>query len=320
MSNKEITPKPISVKALPPKPGLKEITPDQGNLDLGVERQKEIQGVGMGVLTDGTAFLTQRGLARLCGIQNAHIGTIDAEWNEPVQKPRITKIKEMLASRGVAVEMPHIKAHDRGNAVYAYPDVVSLAILEYYAFEAGPNNKEEARKNFRILAGKALHDFIYAQVGYDPNNALPEAWRQFHDRVSLAYNTVPVGYFSVFKEIADMIVTLGQGGLHITASFVPDISVGVAWSKFWLEKYHATTFGERQKYPHNYPSYFPQALSNPQAAWCYPEAALGEFRRWFRQHYIGDGQFTRYLSGKVRALELPASFVQLAITAYSEKS
>ena len=36
-------------------------------------------------------------------------------------------------------------------------------------------------------------------------------------------NAVPSGYFGIFKEMADMIVTLGQAGLHIDASFVPDI-------------------------------------------------------------------------------------------------
>lgn len=37
----------------------------QGQLDLGIEKQVEIDGVGMGVLSDGTAFLSGRGLARL---------------------------------------------------------------------------------------------------------------------------------------------------------------------------------------------------------------------------------------------------------------
>jgi hypothetical protein len=72
-------------------------------------------------------------------------------------------------------------------------------------------------------------------------------------------------------------------------------------------------FGERTKYLHNYPDYFPQAQSNPQEPWCYPEAALGEFRRWFRETYIGDGKFTKYLTSKVQSRELPASFAQLAI-------
>jgi hypothetical protein len=315
---KEIAPKPITIKTLPLKTTQKEIAPKQGVLDLCVELQKEIHGVGMGVLSDGTPFLTQRGLARLCGVQNAHIGTIGTEWNEPSQKPRISKIRDLLGSRGITVDMPYISVTDRGQTLYAYPDTVCLAILEYYAFEAGANSKEEARANFRALAGRALHDFIYTQVGYDPDNSLPEVWRIFHDRVSLTYDAVPAGYFGIFKEIADMIVTLGQRGVHISASFVPDISVGKAWSTYWVEIELANKFGERQKYLHSYPNYFPQASSNPQEPWCYPEAALGEFRRWFREKYVGEGKFTNYLASKVRNRELPASFVQLAIAAYSE--
>jgi hypothetical protein len=316
MAPKEITPNPLSIKSLPQKLPSKEITPAQGILDLGIECQTEIQGIGMGVLTDGTPFLTQRGLARLCGVENAHIGTISAQWNESPQLPRISTIKDLLASRGVSVTSPHIAVRDRGIMIYAHPDVICLAVLEYYAFEAGANCKPEARKNFRLLAGSALHDFIYAQVGYDPNRDLPEVWRIFHDRVSLTYNAVPPGYFGIFKEIADMIVTLGQAGLRIDAKFVPDISVGIAWSKYWTDHNLDRRYGERRKCEHNYPSYFPQAQSNPQLPWCYPESALGAFRRWFRDLYIAEGKFSNYLMSKVRSRELTASFVQLAITAY----
>jgi hypothetical protein len=74
------------IKHLPAKTGPKEIDPAQGRLDLHVDKQTEIQGIEMGVLSDGTPFLTQRGLARLCGVQNAHIGTIGTEWDEEIQK------------------------------------------------------------------------------------------------------------------------------------------------------------------------------------------------------------------------------------------
>lgn len=270
----------------------------------------------MGVLNDGTPFLTQRGLARLCGVQNAHIGTISTEWNEVPEKPRIAKIRDLLINRGVFVESPHIEVMDGGKILFAYSDSVCLAVLEYYAFEAGANYKEEARSNFRLLAGKALQDFIYAQVGYDPTNAIPGQWKQFHDRVALTYDAVPPGYFGVFKEIADMIVTLGQAGLHIDDSFVPDISVGQGWAKYWADSELDQAYGGRRKYRHNYPAYFPQAGSNPQEPWCYPEDSLGEFRRWFRDTYIGEGKFAKYLNNKARRTELPASFAQLAITAY----
>jgi hypothetical protein len=314
--SEEIGKKAIHISKLPPKLGSKEIDPNQGMLDLKVDRQMEIQGVGMGVLSDGTPFLTQRGLARLCGVENAHIGTISAQWDDEIQTPRVSKIRALIESRGERVESPHIVVMDGNKLVYAYNDAICLAVLEYYAFEAGANCKEEARTNFRRLAGKALQDFIYTQVGYDPTNAVPDAWRQFHDRVSLTYSACPKGYFSVFKEIADMIVTLGQAGLHIDATFVPDISVGRSWSEHWKACGREIRYGARQEYEHNYPSYFPQAASNPQTPFCYPEGALGEFRRWFRETYIGAGKFANYINTKVKQKQLPASFAQLAIAAY----
>lgn len=67
--------KPIYINKLPPKNTKKLVTPEQGSFDLTINCQKEIQGVGMGVLSDGTPFLTQRGLARLCGIDKNPIGT-----------------------------------------------------------------------------------------------------------------------------------------------------------------------------------------------------------------------------------------------------
>ena len=309
---------PKDIKHLPSISTAKEITSKQGRLDLRVDKQTEIHGIGMGVLNDGTPFLNQRGLARLCGVQNEHVGTIGSEWHEVPPKPRIAKIRDLLQSRGVVLDEPYFQLSHAGNPLYAYPDTFCLAVLEYYAFDAGPNCRDEARKNFRLLAGKALQDFIYAQVGYDPRSSVPEVWRQFHDRVSLVHNAVPLGYFSVFKEIADMIVTLGQAGLHIDSSFVPDISVGQCWSAYWLDNNFAYYYGDRRKFDHSYPSYFPQAQSNPQPSWCYPEAALGEFRRWLREVYVGDGRFAKYLSGKVGRGELTASFAQLALTAYEQ--
>jgi hypothetical protein len=119
------------------------------------------------------------------------------------------------------------------------------------------------------------------------------------------------------SEIADMLVTLGQAGVSIDEKFVPDISVGIHWAKHWVARSLDQNFGERITYQHNYPEYFPQAESNPQEPWCYPDLALAEFRRWFREDYIGAGKFAKYLDTKVKEKQLPASFAQLAILAYS---
>ena len=104
---KEIGMKPHKIKMLSVKSDGKEI--GQGVLDLGIEKDTEINGIGMGVLSDGTPYLNQRGLAALCGVQNAHIGTISSQWDEADPKPRIKAIKSILSKIGLeALSVPHL--------------------------------------------------------------------------------------------------------------------------------------------------------------------------------------------------------------------
>ena len=303
--------------ALLPVPSKKTRTSKiQGDL-LQILKEVEIDGVGMGVLSDGTPFLSGRGLARLCGVDSSRISEISNDWSNSKGVSTI-KIINILQHRGFSIpQKPYIEIQSKtSNFFYAYPDNICLAILEYYAFDAS-QTKEQALQNYRILAGKSLHDFIYAQVGYRIEENLPEAWQQFHARVSLTYNSIPPGYFGIFKEIADMIVTLGEAGLHIDSSFVPDISVGKTWSSYWNENNLNSKYGEPKKWEHNYPDMFPQSRSNPQYPACYPESALGEFRKWFREIYIGGGKFSKYINDQIKKKALPPSFAQLVTKAYA---
>ena len=146
-------------------------------------------------------FLQAVAYARLCGVDSSRISEIAADWKSPTPKTITAKIQKLLQDRGIPIpELPYIEIKQRSWLFHAYTDVVCLAILEYWAFDAGSAVRDQAQKNYRVLAGKALHDFIYAQVGYDPNHNVPAAWAQFHARVSLTYNSVPVGYFSIFKK------------------------------------------------------------------------------------------------------------------------
>ena len=158
---------------VPAKPWSRGIDPAQGVLDLGIYPQTEMRGFGMGVLSDGTPFLTQRGLARLCDVGNAQIGTISTEWNESPQKPRMKRIRAILSSSGVSLEAPHVRLKRGSRAIFAYPETLCLAVLEYYAFHAGSNCRDDARHNLRSLAGSALQKLIYAQVGYQADQASP---------------------------------------------------------------------------------------------------------------------------------------------------
>jgi hypothetical protein len=290
-------------------------TPEQLRLDLQIAVEREVDGVGMGVLSDGTPFLNIRGLARMCGVDHTMIIRITNDWTETPLKPREQKIRELVRAQGADDAIAFFAINKNGTIHHAVPAAVCMAVLEYYAFEAR-SESDAAAKSYRVLARKGFTDFIYAQVGYNPTGASDIAWRQFHDRVSSAYHTVPTGYFSVFKEIADMLVMLIRQGADLGKSFVPDISVGQAWSKYWQSENLGVVFGERVRYEHNYPSYFPQAASNPQTPFAYPDDALGEFRKWVREHYIKK-QMPRYLGDKVKSGQLPPAAAAAALDAFA---
>ncbi|WP_337846771.1 hypothetical protein [Sphingomonas sp.] len=310
---KEITPNANKINILAAKTAPKEITQSQGMLPLGIEANGEFGEIGMGVLSDGTPYLNQRGLAVLCGVENAHIGTISSQWNEDPVKPRIQKIKGILSQAGLAAASAHVEIVHAGKANYCYPAEVCLAILEYYAFDAGVNVQDQARHNFRLLAGSKLREMIYSQVGYDPTGA--KRFDKWHERIALNFQSAPKGYFHVFNEAHTIIYELIAAGAPIGEKMVVDISIGQHWGKFWADNAMDGTYGARAKYPHKYPDSHPQAKSNPQESWCYPLAALGEYRAWLQDIYIEGGKFSGYLKAKVAKGELQPSVAQLAIGA-----
>ena len=310
---KEISSNANKINILSQKSTSKEIGSTQGALALGIEKDGEFGEIGMGVLSDGTPYLNQRGLAALCGVQNAHIGTISSQWVEIDQKPRITAIKAVLAKAGYAAAVAHVEIHHAGRLHYCYPAEICLAVLEYYAFDAGVNCQVEARDNFRLLAGSKLREMIYSRVGYDPTGAA--RFDKWHERIALNYQSAPKGFFHVFNEAHTIIYEMILAGAPIGEKVVVDISIGQHWSKFWTDNDMDNTYGPRKKYPHHYPDSHPQSKSNPQESWCYPVGALGEYRTWLQDVYIEGGKFGAYLKGKVAKGDLAPSVAQLAIGA-----
>ena len=67
-------------------------------MPLAIDAQAEIDGIGMGVLSDGTPFLTARGLARLCGIQHTSILDLANDWDS--SRPAVLKIQSLLQTHG----------------------------------------------------------------------------------------------------------------------------------------------------------------------------------------------------------------------------
>jgi hypothetical protein len=270
---------------------------------------KEVDGIGMGVLTDGTPYLTEVGISKVCGVDRKAIRTLSQNWSSEKTKPRGKFIASILDEGSYSRSELFIQVHTKTEQyVNAYPDVVCMALLEYYAFEA---KNEIALDNYRKLARKTLRNFIYAHVGYDPQRKISEPLRKWHERIELNHQSAPRGFFGIFNEAHMIIYELIMAGAEIGEKTVPDISIGKYWSEYWDKQKLDEKYGDRQKFPHRYPSDHPQAKSNPQTANCYPIEALGEYRKWLQEEYIENGKFSNYLRNKNK--EIPPSIAQLTI-------
>jgi hypothetical protein len=160
---------------------------------------REVAGIGMGVLPDGQAFLTGPSLARLCGVADDAL---------PGDRP------VMPFTRG-------------GDLLQVHADEVCLAVLQSHAADS-----ERARNNHRLLAGDALRDLVLVQTAYDPNHRLALRWKQFHEQATRSYDTMQPGHFGVFKEMADLVIALGQAGVQLSSTVVAAGSGGGAgWAR-----------------------------------------------------------------------------------------
>lgn len=143
-------------------------------------------------------------------------------------------------------------------------------------------------------------------------------WAQFEDRVALVYDNVPLGYFSIFREISDLFAAMITNGADFGTRMILDLSVGGCWGAHWRKMNLDAKFGPRALYPHSYPSYFPQSWSNPQDAWCYPEDAIPTFKRWLREEYVPN-KMPKYIRDQVKANKLPAPIANNALAALAAR-
>lgn len=275
-------------------------TPKQLPLDLGIEVERVVGGIEMGVLENGIPYLTQRGLAEITGAARRSVQELTEEWQEAqttnVWRGRMQFFRDYLSKAGFDEPRLFIEIRKDSSPHYAYPDMVCIAMVEYFAFEAKSTN-ETALTNFRNLARFGLQAFIYNALGYTP----PDKWKYHHDRISILQGGAPEGYFIIFNEVSGMIIDLINADLTVNDKIIPDISVGKCWADHWTKSGLDATYSDRIKYEHNYPNYYPQSASNPQPAWAYPNEALAEFRRWFRHDYLTT-RFPRYILTKAHLL------------------
>lgn len=288
----------------------------QGNLNLYSEVEVTVDGIPMGVLNDGTPYLTLYGLAKLCGIDDTPLRVFTTNWETEKHKPRGSKVASYLELRGHnnVKELFTRTVNKSGIETHAYPDYVCMSILQYYAFDATGFDNTLARNTFVRLADYTLKRMIYEQSGYAPNQAVvSSSWNVFQQRI-LANDSIPIGYFSIFREMADLTVRLINSEFKLDPHSIPDISVGQRWASYWKANKLATIHGERMLHPHNYPADFPQSRGTQKEAYIYPSSALGPFRDWLYTQYV-NVHLKTYLATKVQQKSLPAPQAERIILA-----
>ncbi len=183
--------------------------------EITVAAYGEFGGIGMGRLSTGEPFVTQRGLASLCGVQNAHIGTISRDWT--TAKPRILAIRARLNASQAAAHQVRVF---EGRRLYCYDTDVARAVMGYYAQDAGSHAQEEAKRNRARFKGERLAAFIHGH---------------FEPRLAPALPTNPVRFVPVEAQIE-----------------APDLSTafllhvwGLYAMSFWLTMAYLNTLRER---------------------------------------------------------------------------
>jgi hypothetical protein len=119
------------------KPNL-PAPPVQYSLDLGIEVEKSVGGVEMGVLENGMPYLTQTGLAAMSGAARSTIFEITQEWAEGLDSPinpktRLGFFQNYLFKNGYAEPQLYVEITKNGSPHYAYPDIVCMAVSEVSA-------------------------------------------------------------------------------------------------------------------------------------------------------------------------------------------
>lgn len=276
----------------------KHLPGQQLEMEVFPVKEVEVEGVQMGVLNNGNPYLTMRGLSRLCGVDSAAMTRLTSDWIEERQRPRGKKIDAILQGKGLRLTQLYWTVVSKGVEVRAFPTSVCMAILEYYAFDAEQTDKTTALANYRKLGDSALRRLVFLSVGIDPENPQRGAWQAFQDRLQLN-SQIPLGFFSVFSEMADLSLKMINTGFEFGPASVPDISIGQFWGKHWLASSLDEKYGPRTKHPHVYPEWFPQSKAGPIDAWIYPDDALGEFRRWMQKSYLPT-RLPAYIESKSR--------------------
>ncbi|WP_439828906.1 hypothetical protein [Aeromonas veronii] len=262
-------------------------------------KHQEIDQIGMGVLPSGETYLSLNGVAKFCGVAPSVIIEFSQQWEsgDAHTKIRGQKIAQLIREWSKSDELPESLYFQIENvtalttAIHAVPDVIAMAILDYYAHYA-QSISQIAVDNYRIAAQYGLRKYIYERLGYSQEQVVEKSWGLFQQRILM--NDVPFGYFTAFQESTPLIASMLKNNVAIDDRTLPDSSIGNIWGRYWRENNLDARYGEREKIQHYFPDSFRQ--KDPEV-WAYPNAALPEFRDWLHNTYIAE-KYGAYLQSK----------------------
>lgn len=267
----------------------------------------KVDGIEMGVMEEGTPFLTERGLAALCGVSTNTIITIGNDFSLKGHTKRDAIIAKVLADYKYFKDYLFVYRMYRNKKIRIHPVAVCGAVLEYYAFET-TERRETALRVHRLLSRKGLRVYIYDKLGYDPRNLIPDKWKEY--RYRLAFTFVSPGCFSVFKEYGELVLSSIREGVRLSDTTLPDVELGRVWSKYWDENFLEEIYGERRQEPNSCPDYFKHACANEVNTWVYPIESLSLFRHWLAENYLGV-DYPHYLKELIDEGELSATSAEI---------
>jgi len=269
----------------------------------------EVSGlpIEVGILPDGTPFMSGRELARACGISNSTL----VGWGEVTpqvgDRHRAGKLANLLATyryQGdrLFVPIPNGTRFSGRANVSAYPYQVCMALLDYYAFEA---NKEAARNSLRLLSEKQLPQFICEVVQTPPEPAKsPQTIAPKYDPFQRRplRDGIPVGYFSVGQLLAsEQPRSLPLTELRVALL----VNIDKAWNRYWNIQGLGREYGDRFA--------MPQRTLNDWARprqYVYPKAALVAFQDWLALQYLPE-RYPSYLQRKRQQVASPLTRLKL---------
>lgn len=207
----------------------------------------------LGVAKNGVPYLTIFGLSLMIGVEIDVLQSIILDSDKSNENAITKSVREILVQYDYNSDLLYSIEIHNGLETITMPEVVCMAILEYFAFVSS-QPLEQAKNSFRILTKKKFKDLVSSAVLYE--------WVNSMQKLDLTFDND--GYFNVIKEIAR--ATLNFNVLNeIQFQVIED-----SWHDYWQINNLSAVYGKQK---------INTDITGKDATE-YPIAALGVFRGW----------------------------------------